>query len=414
MSRYDPYDSVREIMRDLDRWNEIANPTRDLLAAARGLELQNFRTESHFDELSASIRDQLAVWDRTTRPVFDTSVLTALHDTAAFTKLNKLVEGYGKLATLKPEICGLSSALFDPSDHIREALANIEASARLYKPDPTLLELALDLPIHYQDFTTRQLEEVEDENDEVKERRLEVVEAAGNLLDQSEEAVQIAAEMAGEGNSTAGEVPETPKQEEEKSPIEVNLFKSLELYTPQIITRSSVGSIQEAIVNTLPGKICEVGLRIAGRVFDINRISEYGGADVIFKPTNEAMMSMAALPCAIAFNSVEFGVVIDRLFFLLYEGSGEGNRIKPIISFDELPEFMLLKNLRRGYRHDLDHGNPADALKKKRNVGEVFKGLIGKPYPTESNEWPLAQLRLYEQLSVMLDRILERLVASGS
>lgn len=413
MSMYDPYDPVRQIMRDLDRWDKVANPMRDTLAAAKELELKLLQPTRQFDSVVESIREQLAVWDKATLYNFNTSALTALYDSAAYEKLNKLMADQGKLATLRPEIYGLSSALFDPSERIRETLANIEASARLYKPAPALLDLALDLPIYYQSFTADQFEKTKEEGDEVAERRVEVIEAAGELLDRSEETVQMAAEMASEGSSAVEEEPDTNEQEEERSPISVNLFRSLELYTPQIIARSSVESIQEAIVNTLPGKICEVGLRIAGRVFDINRISEYGGSEVIFKPTNEAMMSMAALPCSIAFNSVEFGVVIDRLFFLLYEGSGEANRIKPIIQFDEIPELMLLKNLRRGYRHDLDHGKPAEALKKKKNVGEAFKELIGKPYPTESNEWPLAQFRLYEKLSAMLDRILERLVASG-
>lgn len=413
MSRYDPYDAIRQITRDLDRWREISDSMHGHLAIVNEFERQKetlLGPKRQFDSLAASIREQLAI-DQTRLHVFDISALTSLHDSSAYAKLSQLLAEQAKVATLQPEIYDFSGALFDPSDRLQDTLAQLEASVRLYNPTPGLLDLALELPVQYQGFTKKQLEKTKEENEEVVERRIEVIEAAGELLEQSEETVQMAAEMASE-SSSAEEAPERKHEEEENYQVSINLFQSLEPHTSQIIASNS--DIQTAIEGTIPGRICEAGRGIAARVFEINRFSEYDADDAIFKPTNFAMMSMAALPCSLAFNSTEFGVVVDRLFFLLYEGSGDAKRITPIVPFDELPELLRLKHLRLGYRHDIDHGKPAEALKKKKDVGEAFKGLIGKPYPTESHEWPLAQLHLYEQISAMLDRIFERLVASRS
>ncbi|HET9227528.1 MAG TPA: hypothetical protein VFR31_12730 [Thermoanaerobaculia bacterium] len=408
MPSNNPYDDVAQYMRELNRYSD---PMRDVISAIEEQQ-RILRAAGSFDSIVDGIREQLASLQfDSKRYAFDASALPALNGSAVYAQVSEMLEEQRRLATL-PEIYDFSGALLNASERIRETLANIEASARLYNPSPSLLGLALDLPIRFQSFTVNQLEAAKDEKGEVVDRRVEVVEAAGELLDRSEEAVHIAAEMASESSSAEEE---KPKQEHEKASdnpqLTTNLFEALELHAPKIIASRSTASIQVAIEETIPGRICEAGRGIAERVFEINRFSEYGGGDSIFKPTNLAMMSMAALPCVIAPNSVEFGTVVDRLFFLLYEGSGEAKRITAIISFDDLPELLRLKHLRLGYRHDLDHGRPADALKKKRDAGEAFKGLIGKPYPTESHEWPLAQLHLYEQLSTMLDRIFERLIA---
>ena len=68
---------------------------------------------------------------------------------------------------------------------------------------------------------------------------------------------------------------------------------------------------------------------------------------------------------------------------------------------------MDVKFLRTHLRHDLDHGDEADATKKRKRAGAVFKKYTGKDALGECgpDELLAAQIRLLKGLKEMLENL---------
>jgi len=65
----------------------------------------------------------------------------------------------------------------------------------------------------------------------------------------------------------------------------------------------------------------------------------------------------------------------------------------------------MLKSLRSGSRHDLDHGSGSKARKKLIEVGDVYRDLSGKSVPSCREDWQKSQIELYRRLIKMLEDI---------
>ncbi len=168
------------------------------------------------------------------------------------------------------------------------------------------------------------------------------------------------------------------------------------------------GDVSDEFEKITPVQIATAGSDLIEKVVRINEKRLRNGQDEIFKPTTKTIHASIRLPNTLVSSEDEFNVVLDSLFFMIYEASGgASSRITKVISNTDsrLDVLWRLKHLRLGARHDLDHGDSKAAQEKFKNVGNAYIALVGKVMPETPNEWRQAQLKLYIQLRSMLGEI---------
>lgn len=102
-------------------------------------------------------------------------------------------------------------------------------------------------------------------------------------------------------------------------------------------------------------------------------------------------------------DSESYGKLIDGLYFLAYEGSGSCKRLPTPV-----PDFAMdVKFLRTGIRHDLDHGDTGEVIKKRVRKGAVFEKFSGKKSPQECGpeDFLATQLRLLSECLGFLGKL---------
>ena len=116
-------------------------------------------------------------------------------------------------------------------------------------------------------------------------------------------------------------------------------------------------------------------------------------------------MLFRSIPTTVAPQEDSFLEIVDSLYFLLYEGSGSAKRLTDRVAVDRLEALWLLKHLRLGARHDVDHGSANDAQKKSEQVGAAYCELVGRRSLKTREEFLQAQRALYQRLIDMLESI---------
>ncbi|MEK6777052.1 MAG: DUF262 domain-containing protein [bacterium] len=181
-----------------------------------------------------------------------------------------------------------------------------------------------------------------------------------------------------------------------------SIRKRLEVLTRNLAAfDSSFAPIIRAETNA-GAPFANLSSEVADLVYVVNEKAAAAGGSDIFKLTNRSSMAIKALGKACQSES-DFGDLVDRLYFLVYEGTGDCKRLpSPPPSFA-----MDVKFLRTHLRHDLDHGDEADAVGKRRRAGAVFKKYTGKRAPGECgpDELLAAQIRLLKGLKEMLENL---------
>jgi len=183
----------------------------------------------------------------------------------------------------------------------------------------------------------------------------------------------------------------------------VNLFEELDAEIDAVDLENKETDVVVAIKGSSATWVVKIGSRLVQRVYEMNIEAERRGKKPIFKPTTKTMMIFHRVPSTVASEERVFLDVVDELYFLLYEGSGNGARLTEQFSSERLDALWLLKHLRLGARHDIDHGKPKDVSKKSKSVGEAYEDLIGVPVPKSKTDWQRAQKSLYEMLENMLN-----------
>jgi hypothetical protein len=149
---------------------------------------------------------------------------------------------------------------------------------------------------------------------------------------------------------------------------------------------------------------------LIGLVCRINKECEVRSAAHVFKYTTKSYQAAGVIH-TVAVDEVSFFHVVDHLYFLLYEGSGDAQRLVAVVAAEELTGLWDLKHLRREARHDLDHGANDKAQKALRRIGEIHQSLIGKPLPRSRSDYASAQIALYKRLLAMLEEVAAALAA---
>jgi len=104
-------------------------------------------------------------------------------------------------------------------------------------------------------------------------------------------------------------------------------------------------------------------------IYIINQTHAARHGDDLFKVTNKTLSSVSALNGEVK-TPVEFKNFIENLYFIFWEGPGDRLGDRPEV-------FEHIKAMRTAFEHDLDHGDPRKAIKKKKRIGDIFYSYAG-------------------------------------
>jgi len=320
--------------------------------------------------------------------------------------LRKILENQNVLSQYQDQIRQYN-LLTLPTVRVTDSLARMAAVSQHYGASKVTTQLAFKASLAYQEFARQQFVRLEQDVSEVKERRIRIIDLAGELLDTSDTASEIGIAWSGE------------ESQESPEPFpEFNLYTVLDEDISPIYDQNSSTDVEQAFSSAPSVQINKLGGGIVTLIHEINQFAQRNGVlkqEAIFKPTNESMYACFKIPTVVANYKESFAGIVDHLFFLVYEGSGDAKRlvgdekgqVPPI--FDKadpiLDPLWKLKHLRLSFRHDFGHGEEKKIREKHQKVGDAYKNLIGRVTPRNPSEWTQAQLTLYKQLYDMLDQV---------
>lgn len=282
-----------------------------------------------------------------------------------------------------------------PTSRIVDSLVGVEALLRSVEVSETLLEAALLPQRAFQDFVAFQLDRVAGAASTIeKSSRLRFVDAASELLDEMTKGFDLGVLMAPQLASAELNVD-----------WEVNVFAGLSRKAEDAPFEDEGFEAEAFVLDSCEARIATLGQRLIRLVYDLNTEAEREGRPHIFKPTTKTLYACSLIPSYVAEGNDSFNRIVDQLYFLLYEGSGDAKRLMDFGSTDRFEALWRLKHLRREARHDVGHGSEGEIQKKQKETGKAFVGLAGSVVPKNSGDWCKAQLSLYEQLVAMLEEI---------
>jgi excisionase family DNA binding protein len=251
----------------------------------------------------------------------------------------------------------------------------------------------------YQDFSRVALWDLEARGGP-SDRRLPFAELklAGGLL---ESATSLASDLR-------ARVSETPTTTARKP----NFFRHFhqqahEVRAPQLLSDLELERHLKALKAFRAGND---GLAIVEAWGQVNRAAQLGGQDPIFQPSVDAVTIAARLPLSFAEDEEELGELVDGLFKLIFEASGDGRRLEAVADPGEYETVKDIVVLRHYYRHDLAQGASSDDSKRRfRRVGDVFDRLVGRRNPSAAADWQGVCLALMRRAEGFLRAIADKL-----
>ncbi len=288
-----------------------------------------------------------------------------------------------------------------PSETLRNTLASFKASLEVFSPSMEIFLEAQRFSDHYFGFSARQLEKMNVSGPRAGVAAV-VLDSAGEMFQQSSDLFQ----------TFLADV-EYEEEDDLESSFEIrhhNVFSTLNRHLAHLYGAQELPEdLEDRILGTVPVRIHAAGCCLIESIYDLNTYVQASGAAEIFRATTKGVYAASRVPNVIAGNEKNFAEIVDHLYFMLYEGSGDAKRLLLISSGVDCGPLWRLKHLRRNFRHDVEHGSPREVGKKLREAGVAFEVLIGVARPRCVLDWKRAQLALYEDLKRMLDAIYERL-----
>ena len=298
----------------------------------------------------------------------------------------------------------LTSDLFKlPSVRIESVLAAAEATSRLLSPQNIFSDFTLSSVAEYQSFLSRQYKHLQFDKDIIADRRIQITELSGGLFEIINASIEIGVALENQAEYQSEEIIHD-------NALKYGLYSQVNQHLGFAYSDRFSGEIETRFDKSTPARICRLGFAITEQIFKINSICETDGKPPVFKPTSQTMRACAIIPSLVARNETEFYQLIDYLFFLLYEGSGTGNRLTSITNISALDPLWKVKHLRLAARHDIDHGSSREIEKKRAKIREAYISLIAQPLPIEQNDWKKAQLQIYIEIDLMLQIIIQEIV----
>ena len=305
--------------------------------------------------------------------------------------IQEVIERQQELEDLSSRIA-VYADLSSPSQRVLETLASTEALLETARLRQELIAAAVQPQIAYQKFAREQLELASYASEVVRVKRLMIVDAAADLLEEMSKGFELAALMCPAGLEVGG----GPERV-------INVFTELTRELENVNLEDRDRDHEDIVIASKSAQVTDQGVQIVRLVYNLNVEAEREGKSLVFKPTNKILYCCSVIPTHIATDELSFSEIVDHLYFLLYEGSSNGTRLTEKRSVDQFKALWSLKHLRLGFRHDFNHGTDKAVAKKNHQVGEVYNSLIGKVAPRSRSDWIQAQIVLYEQLVEMLE-----------
>ena len=126
--------------------------------------------------------------------------------------------------------------------------------------------------------------------------------------------------------------------------------------------------LDEEYAKSMICKILSGGKLILEKVEHINEICMATGKEMLFKPTNKAFSISCCISTSFSIDSVTFSNVVDSLYKMMYEGSGEAKRVLNILTKEECETLWNIKHLRTDFRHDIEHGKEKRMKRNENNM----------------------------------------------
>jgi hypothetical protein len=187
----------------------------------------------------------------------------------------------------------------------------------------------------------------------------------------------------------------------------INVFRFMLVTTvrrrPQLLGLSAA-EIARELSHSLPARISDAANRLVRARSQCVKTAELLGLEPIFSASVETEDAAAALALHVADDEDGLSKCVNRLYKLIYESSGELNRVSDEFKSSE-SDFFVLKNLRTYYFHDVRHGEQRKQQKKLAEVADGFRRLISQPIPRTPSDFLNAQLSLFMRLADLLDEI---------
>jgi hypothetical protein len=142
---------------------------------------------------------------------------------------------------------------------------------------------------------------------------------------------------------------------------------------------------------------------------EVNTLADTAGLPAIFKPTNRLVKAVTVLPSLAAYNRSKFVEFLNWMYQAFYEGSGYAKRVREHLTDEECDALWRLKHLRTWAHHDVEHGDPQEAVRKKRLIAESFEMLIGKLRPETREDFLRSQSELSRRIMSMMRLLQTRL-----
>jgi len=255
----------------------------------------------------------------------------------------------------------------------------------------------------YQSFVARQYKCLQFDKDLIAERRIEISDLSGGLFELVNASLEIGIAIENkEGYSSTKVFP--------PEALTSGLYGHVNQHLGFAYSERFEGEIEPSFNKSIPARISCLGFAIIEQILKINSLCENSGQTSIFKPTSKAMMACAMISSKIVCGESEFYTLIDYLFFLLYEGSGEAKRLSPILNDSLLAPLWKVKHLRLSARHDIDHGLKNKIEKNRAKIRDTYMSLISLPLPIKQRDWQKAQLQIYIEIDLMLQKIIESII----
>jgi hypothetical protein len=177
------------------------------------------------------------------------------------------------------------------------------------------------------------------------------------------------------------------------------LTKRLATFSPSF--SPLLGAYHE-ISNEVTRNIAELAQTVREMLYEVNRKYSAAKGQDLFKMTNESSAALTKIgdPCR---DTHGYEELIDSLYFLVYEGSGNCNRLP-----SPPPDFAMdVKILRNDIRHDANHGSESDVTKKRLRAGNIFEKYSVKKAPEECGpeEFLSAHIRLLTEMVSFLQML---------
>lgn len=347
-----------------------------------------------------SIRRQREFLEKTLNPAADIT-RQLIQESSLW---EKKVSALGRL----PDDLYLKKSLVDASTAWQ---VNIESLTQRFTQDPLLqiqrsfTENIFEPGLAYSRFARRTINRIETSEDSLK------TVAYSGSLNLAEEEINSAALLVRDIEPQPAEADEKPESLIIKPKINLFVLQRRDLKKQQNVFLENEDF--ELTDLSLAAQVAQKALNCTQLVIYCNQAGNLLGFGDIFKPTTKFTESCVYLPFVVAESKDELAVVVDYLYFIVYEGAGKDNLrfvTNGFFTRDEIDAVMAIKFLRNKWlRHDPDHGKETDIRKTWNSLGEALADLDFHYLPKTREDFTRLQLNLLTKIEEFLEQLIERM-----